>query len=156
MKEVLPVRSFMTELADSLGLIRNRCLNWQWKITRRILPPTVRSMNDVIREMFVKDGMPEEMADMMVGEMPPERSMWVISNGKQGVNGAISMLYEDKLHKLAENIESDLYILPSSVHEVIAVSADMGEPDELAQMVNEINTDQVALGRKTIQSGVSL
>lgn len=134
-------------LADSLGLNEEQMFKLAVENTRRILPPTVRSMNDVIREMFMKDGMPEEMADMMVGEMPPERSMWVISN-EQGVNGAISMLYEDKLHKLAEKIESDLYILPSSVHEVIAVSTDMGEPDELAQMVNEINTDQVALDER--------
>ena len=34
-------------------------------------------------------------------------------------------------------------ILPSSIHEVIAVSADFGSPDELAEMVYEINMDQV-------------
>lgn len=55
------------------------------------------------------------------------------------------MLYEDKLHTLAMELESDLYILPSSVHEVIAVSAEMGDPYELAEMVSEINMDQVAL-----------
>ncbi|MGB8453586.1 MAG: hypothetical protein WCD89_14815 [Anaerocolumna sp.] len=38
--------------------------------------------------------MPPEITDMMMGEMPPEQTMWVISNG-QGINGAISMLYED-------------------------------------------------------------
>ena len=44
---------------------------------------------------------------------------------------------------MAEKIGSDLYILPSSIHEVIAVSADFGSPDELAEMVYEINMDQV-------------
>ena len=33
--------------------------------------------------------------------------------------------------------------MPSSIHEVIAVSADFGSPDELAKMVYEINMDQV-------------
>ena len=33
--------------------------------------------------------------------------------------------------------------MPSSIHEVIAVSADFGSPDELAEMVYEINMDQV-------------
>lgn len=42
-----------------------------------------------------------------------------------------------------KKIGSDLYILPSSIHEVIAVSADFGSPDELAEMVYEINMDQV-------------
>ena len=33
--------------------------------------------------------------------------------------------------------------MPSSIHEVIAVSTDFGSPDELAEMVYEINMDQV-------------
>lgn len=70
--------------------------------------------------------------------------MYVISNDR-GINGAISMLYEDQLHTLAEQLGTDLYILPSSIHETIAVSVELGEPEELAQMVAEINMDQVAL-----------
>ena len=68
-------------------------------------------MNEVIKDMFMKDGMPLEIAEMMIGEIPPEQSMYVISN-EQGINGAISMLYEDKLHALAEDLETDLYIMP--------------------------------------------
>ena len=66
----------------------------------------------------------------------------------QSMNEAASMLYEDKLHKLAESVGTDLYILPSSVHEVIAVSVEMGEPEELAQMVSEINMDQVDISER--------
>lgn len=55
------------------------------------------------------------------------------------------MLYENELHELAENLESDLYILPSSVHEVLAVSTELTEPEELAQMVAEVNMQEVAL-----------
>ena len=40
------------------------------------------------------------------------------------------------------------YIMPSSTHEVIAVSTNMGEPNELAQMVAEINMDQVSLDER--------
>ena len=58
------------------------------------------------------------------------------------------MLYEDGLHDLAEKLGSDLYIMPSSIHEVIAVSTDMGNPNELAAMVAEINMDQVAFDER--------
>ena len=71
-----------------------------------------------------------------------ERSMYVITNESK-LYGAASILYEEPLHELAEKFGSDLYILPSSVHEVIAVSADMGSPDDLAEMVYEINMEQV-------------
>lgn len=52
-----------------------------------------------------------------------QTEQYVISNNK-GINGAVSMLYEDGLHDLAEKLGSDLYIMPSSIHEVIAVSTD--------------------------------
>jgi len=81
--------------------------------TRRILSPRIRNMNDVMKEMFLSDGMPEEIAEMMIREVPPEQTLWIISNYR-GIDGAVSMLYENELHELAENLESDLYILPSS------------------------------------------
>lgn len=134
-------------LAEKLGFSEEQMFKLAVENTRRIFPPTVKSMNDVIRDIFMKDGMPAGIADMMIGEVPPEQSMWVISNDR-GINGAISMLYEDKLHGLAENLGTDLYIMPSSIHEVIAISASMGDPNELAQMVAEINLDQVALDER--------
>lgn len=81
---------------------------------------------------------------MMIREVPPEQTLWIISNNR-GIDGAVSMLYENELHELAENLESDLYILPSSVHEVLAVSTELTEPEELAQMVAEVNMQKVAL-----------
>lgn len=131
-------------LAEKLGLSEEELFRAAVENTRRIFPPTVRSMNDVMKDMFIRDGMPVEMIEMMIPEIPEDRMLWVISN-EQGINGAASMLYEDQLQALAANLEEDLYILPSSVHEVIAVSSSMGDPYELAQMVNEINMDQVSL-----------
>lgn len=134
-------------LAEKLGFTEEQLFKLAAENTKRLLPPVVKSMNDVMREIFMKDGMPPEIADMMLGEMPPEQQMYVISNNK-GINGAVSMLYEDGLHDLAEKLGSDLYIMPSSIHEVIAVSTDMGNPNELAAMVAEINMDQVALDER--------
>lgn len=134
-------------VAESLGMGEEQLFKAAAENTRRILPPVVQSMNEVMRDMLVVDGMPEELADLMIGEQEPENIMWVISNERK-IEGAASMLYEDKLHKLAESVGTDLYILPSSVHEVIAVSVEMGEPEELAQMVSEINMDQVDISER--------
>lgn len=131
-------------LAEKLGFTEEQLFNFAVENTRKIFPPTVRSMNDVMREIFLADGMPLEVAEMMFSEVPADKMMYVISNEK-GINGAISMLYEDQLHALAEQLDTDLYILPSSIHETIAVSVDMGDPEELARMVSEINMDQVSL-----------
>ena len=134
-------------VAESLGMGEEQLFKAAAENTRRILPPAVKSMDEVIKEMFVADGMPPEVADMMIGEIPPERGMWIISN-ERGTNGAASMLYENELHKLSVQLGTDLFILPSSIHEVIAVPADDLEPEELAQMVSEINMGQVALGER--------
>ncbi|MDE6603290.1 MAG: hypothetical protein K2K90_14300 [Lachnospiraceae bacterium] len=134
-------------LAESLGMDEEQLFKAAAENTRRIMPPVVQSMNEVMRDIFVADGMPKELADLMVGEQEPEMTMWIITNESK-IDGAASMLYEDKLHNLAESVGTDLYILPSSVHEVIAVSVEMGEPEELAQMVSEVNMAQVELGER--------
>ncbi|SCP98640.1 DUF5688 family protein [Anaerobium acetethylicum] len=136
-----------TMLAEKLGMDEEQLFQVAQVNTKILLPPTIKSMNEVIRDMFMKDGMPGDLVDMMIGEMPEDRVMYVISN-ERGVNGAASMLYEEGLHGLAEKLDSDLYIMPSSVHEVIAVSVNAGNPNELAQMVAEINMDQVSLDER--------
>mgnify|MGYP006986453969 CR=1 FL=1 len=40
------------------------------------------------------------------------------------------------------------FIFSSSVHEVIAVSSDMGSPEMLAQMVVEVNMQEVSLDER--------
>ncbi|MBO5158819.1 MAG: hypothetical protein J6B94_04390 [Lachnospiraceae bacterium] len=131
-------------LAESLGLDEQALYKAAVENTKRLLPPVTKNMNEVIKDMFAAEGMLEEIAEMLVEEMSAETTMYVISNN-QGINGAVSMLYENELHALAEKLETDLYLLPSSTHEVIAVSATVGDPYELAQMVAEINMGQVEL-----------
>lgn len=121
------------KLAESLGFNEEQLFSLAVENTRKILPPCVKSINEVLRNMGID-----------LGEICPERTIWVISNDR-GIDGAASMLYEGELHALAQELGTSLYILPSSVHEVIAVSAKMGEPEKLAQMVYEINMGQVAL-----------
>lgn len=127
------------DLAERLGFTEEQLFKLAIENTRRIFPLTVKTMNDVLREM-----MPPEMEDLMIEEIPADKMMWVISNNRL-FNGASSMLYEDKLHELALELDDDLYILPSSTYEVMAVSASNWNPYELAEMVSEVNMGQVEL-----------
>lgn len=113
------------------------------KNTKELLPVTIQSMNEIMMEMFSKDGMPDEIAEAMFEDLPVNQQMFVISN-KARVNGAASIFYEEELAKLANEMGSDLFILPSSVHECIAVSTSMGNPEELAELVQEVNGTQVS------------
>lgn len=104
---------------------------------------TVKTMEDVMKEIMTKDGMPEEMINLMFG-MPPEQQMYIVSNDNT-IFGAVNMFDTDLLDTVVETVNSNLYILPSSIHEVIAVSENLGTPDSLAEMVREVNGTQVAL-----------
>ena len=118
--------------------------------TKKMFPPKIASMEDVMLDMMKGDDIPDELADELVGffdtEKDPKESMWLIGN-RSGVNGAVSMLYDENLHSLAEKMGTDLYIIPSSVHEVLAVSVEMGSgnPEELAEMVQQVNMSSVEL-----------
>lgn len=135
-------------LAEREGFTEEQLYEAASKNTKEMFPVTIRNMNEVIADMLFKDGlleepMQEEFSEMMA-EVPDERSMYVISNSRN-MFGAASILYEEELHNLAEKFGTDLYILPSSVHECIAISSNGASPEELAEMVYEINMEQVEI-----------
>ena len=71
-------------------------------------------------------------------------SMFVMTN-ETHVNGAACMLYEDVIDRLSNDLDKDLYILPSSVHELIIVPFDDNiSGSDLAMIVKDINEKGVA------------
>ena len=57
--------------------------------------------------------------------------------------GAVNILYTDSLKQMADFLDSDLWILPSSVHEIILLKADPDTSLILRNMVQEINDTYV-------------
>lgn len=131
-------------LAKKIGMTEKQLYDTAVINTKKLFPPVVKSMRDVIRDIFRSENTPEEVIDQIIGNAPEDINMYVITN-EHGLYGAASMLYESELHKLAEKMESDMYILPSSTHEVIAIPTSMGDPYEFAEMVEEINMKAVDL-----------
>lgn len=127
-------------LANALGLSEQELFDLAVENTRRINPVKITNMNVLIKELFSQQGMPDEMMDIAMQDLPIENPMYIISN-ESGMNGAVSMMYEDDMHNLAEKLNDDLYILPSSVHEVIAVPAKSfkDNPEYLTDMVYQVN-----------------
>lgn len=132
------------DIADMMGLDEESLFKLARENTRRILPPSVENMNDVIRKILLKDKVPEEVIDIIISDGREDFSAWIITN-ERFFYGAANMMYDDVLQKLATDIESDLYILPSSVSEVIAVPAKEGVALKwLADMVPSVNREEVA------------
>ena len=70
--------------------------------------------------------------------------MYVLTN-KVKTLGASCILDSDKLYDFSAEMDSDLFILPCSVHETILLPVNMGyDPEILSQMVKEINDSEVS------------
>ena len=69
-------------------------------------------------------------------------AMYVVTR-KGSYCGASAVLDAGVQHKLSEIFPLGCYILPSSIHECLAVSSDM-DPNMLAHMVHDINRSEVA------------
>lgn len=92
-----------------------------------------------------------DMEEMLAGMVsfilyPNAIPMYILTN-EQELNGASALLYGDILKDFANKKGSDMYILPSSIHEVIMVPADrIDDPKGLSSMVHEANTTVVSTG----------
>lgn len=120
--------------------------------TKRLFPATIKSMEEVLRGVYEeltldnRDELPVEIAGMIYSNRKsPGYKMYILTNQK-GINGASCLLYEDVLRSFADQLDSDLYILPSSIHEIILVPKikDL-QKDGLRRMVEDVNRTQVAL-----------
>lgn len=70
--------------------------------------------------------------------------MYVLTN-KNNMNGANVMIYSKLFNDLSDQYGSNLYVLPSSIHEVIVIPAISNiDPEEMKTMVEDINRTVVA------------
>ena len=80
------------------------------------------------------------LKDLM--DIPTTIPMIVLSN-KELYYGAAAIFASDMLENLCNDLEDDLYILPSSIHECLVVPASSVTYETLTCMVKEVNETQV-------------
>ncbi|ROR28502.1 hypothetical protein EDD66_10484 [Mobilisporobacter senegalensis] len=121
--------------------------------TPHLFPPTVKSMSEVMMSIMKKeisqndiDMETMEMMNLFVEDLNNQRNeetMYVASN-TIGINGAAWLFYENELKEFRNKIGANLYILPSSIHEVILVpSNERLSKEDLLKMVKDVNSSQV-------------
>lgn len=110
--------------------------------TPKIFPPRCVPMVDMLVQM-ISNG-PAGEAELPERPFQEEAfPMHVLTNGDR-TYGAGVMMYDEYLAKVAEAAGCDLYVIPSSVHELIVLPKDDGMKGEvLRDMVREVNETQV-------------
>lgn len=133
------------ELGNASIIVRNEHLE-MWQVNEEmlfeqaienaplLLKPSFRSMNEYCRKMGI---LQQEMKDMTW--LDNGFDMFILSN-ECNTYGASVIMYPGLLKRIARELESDLILLPSSVHEIIVLPECMaGETELLVKMVKEVN-----------------
>ena len=130
-------------------IYNNNLKNWNvtiddvYKAALKNTPDLLHSKISSMAALFEKCGVNVDGEEVDLKDYVPS-DMYVPTNESK-LNGAACILYENVLYDFAQKLGADLYILPSSVHEVILLpKLSMFEKDELVNMVKEVNTEGVA------------
>lgn len=117
-----------------------------WNITEDIL---FNAAWDCTRPTFTQRNMMQIMSEMMgmsieeIKEMSGDAQNQIILSNDKSLNGAIAMCDTWFLSEIANKYESDLVILPSSIHEVIVIPTTDKELFAYDRMVHEVNEEHV-------------
>lgn len=109
--------------------------------TERLFPSVVCPMNDILRALMESDN----YSDAMIDEVLEDNNLYVVTNNQQ-ISGATAVLYEENLQQIADTYGCDLYVIPSSIHEMLVLpeaDTSAGFIDQLAEIVCEVNKTAV-------------
>ena len=124
------------QLLNSWGKTKEQVLDKAKENCRNHDSISIRSMADVLSAF--QPAAEEEF------EAAP---IWVALSGNPSGNfGARVLLnpeFVQKIEEMSEWYNSDFYILPSSVHEVLLVKADDGSAKELANLIQSVNSTEL-------------
>lgn len=142
----------MQQTKEEIGSVRiTREIAKRWNIdteqlfeiarqnTPRLFPVKVCSMFAMMTQMM-EEAMEELETIPITEELSDAKQEPYVVTNTMGINGAAVILYQGVLEMIADKTDGDYYILPSSIHEVLAIPAkDDISQEELAKMVCEVN-----------------
>lgn len=108
--------------------------------TQHLFPCQIQPIQELLADYLNED--PELQALSL--SSPTVFQMYILSNQNR-INGSTCMIYDNVLHNFAKEQRSDIYILPSSIHEVLLIPA-IYELDEesLLSLVHDANRTVVS------------
>ena len=107
------------------------------KNTPLLLPPLLEHMKNSLHNFI--DEKETDISNFQ--ELP----LYILTNERK-INGATTILYENVLKEFAQEQNSDLIVLPSSIHEVILLPANENtlKNFDYNRMIREVNATQLA------------
>lgn len=130
---------------DLWGIDEETLYDLAMENTVKKMPASFRTIYDIILNILEEDGItPGKKAIEDFKEKTDEVPMYVLTNGKNYF-GAAALYYPGVLKKIGQTLESDLIVLPSSIHEIILLPVEKWtDYERLNEMIEDINENHVA------------
>ncbi len=122
--------------------------------TPLLFEPTVKSMDDIISSLVSEqpswpndcESFDEIIMDMLQqNKSGDNRKLMFVAGNILGIYGASWLLQKDELNDISNSLDGNLFILPSSIHEVIIIPFTKEiSTKNLLQMVCAVNATQVS------------
>lgn len=126
------------EMLDSWGVAKETILQIAFNSSEYI----ATSMRDTMVSLLMEQGVSDELIEQMLGDTQ-DADQTVLSNSTKSFGA--SVIYKTELLKeIADKYESDLYIIPSSIHELIALPKEDISVKEMNDMIKEVNANEVS------------
>lgn len=107
------------------------------KNTPQLLACELRDMSEVLSGFLAdSDGNVQDITEKLPAPM------YVLTNQNR-LNGSGCILYRNLLKTVSAKLGGDLYVIPSSVHEVLIIPAKGSDADTLSDIVKEVNRTQL-------------
>lgn len=104
-------------------------------------PVDISGMTSKIMGLASMMDMDEIELEELVSRLEDEQMIFI--SNKSNICGASQIVFKETLEKVASIFKEDFYILPSSIHECLAVRAIGSDIEGLRAMVAEVNRTQV-------------
>lgn len=144
--------------------LRRIAFNNTWKQ----YPPVIKNMEDIVSEMILDDLTSDiekddpdfiaedctyagysfgQICDIIREEVKSlkaerEMDMYVMTNSCR-INGAATITYPGVIREFAKKLKQDIYIVPSSIHEVILIPGNHWDQRSLNEIVHDVNSQDL-------------
>lgn len=105
--------------------------------------PNLIDMADIVMETareFHSNNSEIEKINSAISDL--EENMWVVTN-RCKLYGASILLNSEYMKNLYKKFDKPMYIIPSSIHEIILTSEENGSTEGLNEMITEVNSGHV-------------
>lgn len=123
-------------LLKAYGINKEQLFHDAMESSQKLFPIRLEPLETMIFNIAAEEGYHHPINE--------NNQMMVVTN-EQTINGAATLFYPDTMDRIADLIDGDYYVIPSSIHEflVIPESANVSY-QHLESMLHEVNTAMVA------------